>query len=265
MREALAARSDHDFIAEPAPPRRARAPARGRPAPRGSRLSRVFAVARRYPLEIAIGVGLATAVSVIAYNALVLQTARHPAPWFMRKAEAPVPPARPSAPAPVVAAPAATAAQPAAAPAPMPPRPASRDAIGDLIRAGDPPPRAAPRDAAGDLVRGGEPASRVAALPPAPPARPASPARDPIGDMIRLGEPPPIPPAPVGRPEPAMKAAQSALAKLGYLTGKPDGVAGPQTKQAIERFERDRKLPATGELSPRTVRELAAASGIAVE
>jgi peptidoglycan hydrolase-like protein with peptidoglycan-binding domain len=40
---------------------------------------------------------------------------------------------------------------------------------------------------------------------------------------------------------------------------------GPGTRQAIERFERDRRLPVTGEFTPRTVRELTAASGISVE
>jgi peptidoglycan hydrolase-like protein with peptidoglycan-binding domain len=40
---------------------------------------------------------------------------------------------------------------------------------------------------------------------------------------------------------------------------------GPGTRQAIERFERERKLTVTGELGPRTVRELAAAAGQPIE
>jgi peptidoglycan hydrolase-like protein with peptidoglycan-binding domain len=36
---------------------------------------------------------------------------------------------------------------------------------------------------------------------------------------------------------------------------------GPATRTAIERFERDRRLTPTGELNPRTVRELTAAFG----
>jgi peptidoglycan hydrolase-like protein with peptidoglycan-binding domain len=40
---------------------------------------------------------------------------------------------------------------------------------------------------------------------------------------------------------------------------------GPTTRQAIERFERERKIPVTGELGARTVRELAAQSGLPVE
>ena len=60
-------------------------------------------------------------------------------------------------------------------------------------------------------------------------------------------------------------AAQRALNKLNYGPIKPDGLFGPGTRQAIERFERDRKLPVTGEVSGRTARELAAASGIAMD
>ena len=60
-------------------------------------------------------------------------------------------------------------------------------------------------------------------------------------------------------------AAQRALAKLDYLSSKPDGVLGPATRQAIERFEREHRLPVTGDLGPRTARELAATSGIPVE
>jgi peptidoglycan hydrolase-like protein with peptidoglycan-binding domain len=60
-------------------------------------------------------------------------------------------------------------------------------------------------------------------------------------------------------------AAQRALVKLGYGPIKVDGVFGQETRQAIERFERDRRLAPTGELGTRTARELTAASGIRVE
>jgi peptidoglycan hydrolase-like protein with peptidoglycan-binding domain len=108
----------------------------------------------------------------------------------------------------------------------------------------------------------------MAAASPAAAAPPAAPApKDAIGDLIRLGEPPPVPPGLVGRPENVrlVAAAQRALAKLSYLSAKPDGVMGPETRQAIERFERDRKLPVTGDLGPRTSRELAGTSGIPLE
>jgi hypothetical protein len=59
-------------------------------------------------------------------------------------------------------------------------------------------------------------------------------------------------------------AAQRALARLNYPV-KPDGVMGATTKSAIERFERDRNLPITGELSPRVAKALSAATGVPVE
>ncbi len=62
-----------------------------------------------------------------------------------------------------------------------------------------------------------------------------------------------------------MAAGQRALVKLGFGPLKADGLMGPTTRQAIERFERERKIPVTGELGARTVRELAAQSGLPVE
>ncbi len=58
-------------------------------------------------------------------------------------------------------------------------------------------------------------------------------------------------------------AAQRALIKLGYVL-KADGVAGAATRQAIERYERDHKLPVRGELTPALMRQLSAASGVPV-
>jgi len=63
---------------------------------------------------------------------------------------------------------------------------------------------------------------------------------------------------------PRVLGVQRALAKLGYGPLKVNGVAGPETRQAIQRFERDRKLPVDGEISDRLVRELGAVSGLAV-
>jgi peptidoglycan hydrolase-like protein with peptidoglycan-binding domain len=60
-------------------------------------------------------------------------------------------------------------------------------------------------------------------------------------------------------------AVQRALADFGYGPVKPTGVLGPDTRAAIEKFERDRKLPVTGQLSDRLVRELAATTGRPLE
>ena len=71
----------------------------------------------------------------------------------------------------------------------------------------------------------------------------------------------------MGKPDPTrtIAAGQRALVKLGYGPMKADGVMGPGTRQSIERFERERQLPVTGEFSGRTARELSALSGIPVE
>ncbi len=52
-----------------------------------------------------------------------------------------------------------------------------------------------------------------------------------------------------------MLAAQRALVKLGYVLN-PDGVAGAATRQAIERYERERGLAVRGDVTPALMRQL---------
>ena len=61
-----------------------------------------------------------------------------------------------------------------------------------------------------------------------------------------------------------MTSAQKALSKLGYGPIVVDGILGAATRQAIEKFEREKNLPVTGALQDRTARKLAALSGIAI-
>ena len=58
--------------------------------------------------------------------------------------------------------------------------------------------------------------------------------------------------------------AQRALVKLGFVL-KPSGTVGPQTRKAIETFERDRHMPVNGELTHRLVKVLAAESGLKID
>jgi peptidoglycan hydrolase-like protein with peptidoglycan-binding domain len=60
-------------------------------------------------------------------------------------------------------------------------------------------------------------------------------------------------------------ALQRALAEYGYGQIKPTGVVDGDTKAAIERFERERRLPITGQLSDRVARELASVTGRPLE
>ena len=62
-----------------------------------------------------------------------------------------------------------------------------------------------------------------------------------------------------------MIAVQRALNDFGYGPVKATGIYGPETIAAIQKFERDRKLPVTGQISPRLLRELAALTGRPLE
>jgi peptidoglycan hydrolase-like protein with peptidoglycan-binding domain len=60
-------------------------------------------------------------------------------------------------------------------------------------------------------------------------------------------------------------AVQRALAEYGYGQIKPTGVVDADTKAAVERFERERRLPITGQVSDRVARELASLTGRPLE
>ncbi len=94
--------------------------------------------------------------------------------------------------------------------------------------------------------------------------------RDPIGDLIRSGTVAgSSPQAETGRGPAAesrpVLSAQRALNRLGFGPVKADGVFGEETRAALERFERDRRITVTRDLSLRTLRELTAASGMRME
>jgi hypothetical protein len=117
------------------------------------------------------------------------------------------------------------------------------------------------------------------AQPPLPPARPAaapvpvSPVaprvttRDSIADLIKGGETGAVSRVETRAPEAqrGVAAAQRALVALGYGPLASDGLMGRETKAAIERFERDRRIPVTGEFGARTVRELSLRSGLPLD
>jgi peptidoglycan hydrolase-like protein with peptidoglycan-binding domain len=82
--------------------------------------------------------------------------------------------------------------------------------------------------------------------------RPAEPVRnDPIAELIA--------------PSKRIVAIQRALSDFGYGQIKPSGQYDPETRTAIEKFERDHRLPVTGQISDRLVRELAAMTGRLLE
>jgi hypothetical protein len=66
------------------------------------------------------------------------------------------------------------------------------------------------------------------------------------------------------RPE-TVVAIQRALSKIGYGPLKDDGHFGAGTRAALDKFEKDRKLPSRADSPARVMRELAQASGIAID
>ena len=111
-----------------------------------------------------------------------------------------------------------------------------------------------------------EPAQVAAAPKPAKPAaRDVEPARatSPKDQMLAIIK--------NSAPEPVADTAQrtvliqKALNRAGYGPLKEDGAFGAGTRQALEKFEADRKLPVRGEATGRTARELTRASGVSIE
>ena len=66
---------------------------------------------------------------------------------------------------------------------------------------------------------------------------------------------------PTATPASKVVLVQRALNDFGYGPVKSSGNVGPDTTAAIQKFERERKLPVTGQISPRFLRELATVTG----
>lgn len=224
---------------------------------------RLAAAIGRRPREF-VGVVMATvAIFAICMNALYLQKGPHPAPIFatkpLLKQEAPVAPPR------TATAPSNIASDPAAQ---------SRgqlisDVQRELNRRGfydgavdgiwGAKTDAATRDfiqAAGLKINPdvSEGLLRVIVASKVQNNRAATPEparNDPIAELI----------APTKR----VLAIQRALADFGYGQIKPTGTYDGDTRTAIEKFERDRRLPVTGQISDRFVRELATMTGRPLE
>jgi len=176
---------------------------------------------------------LLTALASVAINALFLQAIKHPATLFDVSVTPVLPDTKPeivSIPAPV--------------PVPMP-----------RSQAFSTPPDVTNGSALLSTILSGT-AEDTTGFVPAPVQKP-----DTIGDLITnvLPKPSPAPP-----PNKTVLAAQRALVKLGYAV-KADGISGGTTRQAVERFERDNRLPVKGDLTPKLLRELSVASGIVIE
>ena len=214
----------------------------------------------------------AVGAGAVAINALMMQTGPHPAPLFAL---------RPVAPETVAARPPDALPRPrpgvAEAPRVEPRMPRSRaELVADIQRglarrrlydgAVDgiygPKTDAAVRDFAQAVhfKIGSEPTeallhsiltSTIKETQPAPTASMSRTRRDPIADLIG--------------PSTRILAVQRALSDFGYGQIKPTGISGPETIEAIEKFERARRMPVTGQVSDHLMRELAAVTGRPLE
>ena len=197
------------------------------------------------PKDTIAGVLAFAAVSAIIANALFLQAGRHPSPMF-----------------------GSVVTMPAASPLPRP-RPVEADTSLTEPKLAEPKP-VEPRLAEPRLA---EP--RLAE--PKPVERAAEPKPvDPMAYLVKATGAPPAAPANALRP-PApipilshtdaaagtrrVAAVQRALTEYGYGQLKPTGTVGSDTQAAIQKFEREHKLPVTGQVSDRLVRELTAVIG----
>lgn len=184
----------------------------------------------------------AAAIGAIMTNALFLQAGRHPSPMFGSVVTLP-------APQNVVANPL--------------PRPRPVELVG---RPADDPPEIRPVE-----VRSAEP--RQVEIKAAEPKNDTK-NTDPMANLVVKSTAPSAssttsvmrPPAPVPATTQStgarrVAAVQRALTQYGYGQLKPTGAVGADTQTAIAKFERDRKLPVTGQMSDKLVKELTAMIG----
>lgn len=264
MPEALARGYDDDYLDDVQPKRRAR-PRTDRVEPSVSRvpqmrdgrsganapaLVRFLRAMIHRPLRTLVVLACSAIVVSFMSNLLFMQDGTHPAPLFAKQdvkpaeqvARAPQPTVQRTEPAPRIIA----TAPPAHMTEPAPPMPPS-----------------APRSAPVSIVPA--PSARAVEQP-----KPAvkQPDFDPIAQFLRTGvSQAPTTTASTSAPSAAeikrVAAAQRALSKLGQKI-EADGLMGPGTRAAIQKFERDNNLPVTGELGARTAKALSARASIPI-
>ena len=191
------------------------------------------------PKDMVAGLLAAAAVCAIFTNALFLQAGRHPSPMFGGTVVT-LP-----APQPAVASP-----LPRPRPVELATKPVEPEAVESKpveMKAAD--PKGADKNS--DAKNSDAMTNLVVKSTKAPVAAPAN-----------VMRPPALIPAPAQTAGARRVAAvQRALTQYGYGQLKPTGAVGADTQAAISKFEHARKLPVTGQMSDRLVRELTAMTG----
>jgi hypothetical protein len=222
-----AAVADDDDVAPPPRRRRGAAAAAAIEPEVETERSLALRILLYSPKDLVAGLIAFAAVSAIITNAVFLQTGPHPAPMFgsvvhMQQA--------------------------------------------NLATVTLPRPRPAEADAAPAETHSTEPRSNEKSNEKANEVRlPDGKNNDPLGSLVKATVAPPganalrppasIPPVPITGSH-KVAAVQRALTEYGYGQLKATGTIGADTVAAIQKFERDRKLPVTGQVSDRMVHEL---------
>ncbi len=76
------------------------------------------------------------------------------------------------------------------------------------------------------------------------------------GELAASAAPPPVALVPEPLPPAAVRNIQWRLRASGFYGGRVDGVWGPGTQAALERFQANRGLQATGQMGPATAQAL---------
>ena len=208
------------------------------------------------PKDMLAGALAVAAIGAILANALFLQAGRHPSPMFGSVV---------TLPAPVVANP-----LPRPRPVELALRPAE-PAEAKPVEAKSADPRT--NDSKTADSRTADPMTNLVVKSTSPPAAASSvatPAAKPpslaaAAPSHVMRPPAPIPASSQSAGARRVASVQRSLTEYGYGQLKPTGAVGADTQAAITKFERDRKLPVTGQMSDRLVRELTAMTGRPIE
>jgi hypothetical protein len=202
------------------------------------------------PKDLVAGALALAAIGAVVANALFLQSGPHPSPMFGSVVTLPAP-----------------------APSPVSPLPRPRPVEATKAEAAPAEPRAVESKTA-DI--------KTADTKPVEPRASDTKAADPLTNLVKATSAAPVatssiprPPAPIPFPSHndnlapggsrRVAAVQRALTENGYGQLKPTGTIGSDTQAAIARFERERKIPATGQMSDRMVHELSAMIGHSID
>jgi hypothetical protein len=212
------------------------------------------------PKDLLAGALAVATIGAIVANALFLQSGPHPSPMFGSVVTLPAP-----------------------APSSVSPLPRPRPAEATKVEAAPAEPRAVEARSAETKAadtRAVEP--KASDIKASDIRAPDTKAADPLTNLVKATSAAPVatssiprPPAPIPFPSHndnlapggsrRVAAVQRALTEYGYGQLKPTGTIGSDTQAAIARFERERKIPATGQMSDRMVHELSAMIGHSID